>query len=112
MHVSDRQPAAKAIAIEDFERGYLAALIDCCDGNITKAAAAAGLGRNHLRALLKKHGLYDPRPSSIPPASCVQCRRDLGVVKRDRIDPRTEGSIRSPRGTWGTDEGDLAKSAK
>jgi DNA-binding NtrC family response regulator len=51
---------AKAHAIERFEQAYLAALLRRCGGNLSKASRQADIARNHLRALLKKRGLYDP----------------------------------------------------
>jgi DNA-binding NtrC family response regulator len=51
---------AKNRAIDRFERAYLDALIRRCGGNLSKASRQADLARNHLRALLKKRGLYDP----------------------------------------------------
>jgi DNA-binding NtrC family response regulator len=51
---------AKARAIDRFERAYLDALVRRCGGNLSKASRQADVARNHLRALLKKRGLYDP----------------------------------------------------
>ncbi len=51
---------AKGRAIDRFERAYLDALVRRCGGNLSKASRQADLARNHLRALLKKRGLYDP----------------------------------------------------
>lgn len=51
---------AKSRAIDRFERAYLDALVRRCGGNLSKASRQADLARNHLRALLKKRGLYDP----------------------------------------------------
>lgn len=51
---------AKGRAIDRFERAYLDALVRRCSGNLSKASRQADLARNHLRALLKKRGLYDP----------------------------------------------------
>jgi DNA-binding NtrC family response regulator len=52
---------AKARVLERFERAYLEALVQRCGGNLSKASRQAGIARNHLRALLKKLGLYDRR---------------------------------------------------
>lgn len=49
---------AKQTAIADFERVYLMRLLARADGNLSRAAAFAGLERHNLRALLRKHGLY------------------------------------------------------
>src|SRR6185436_647593 len=51
---------AKARAVDRFERAYLDALLRRCGGNLSKASRQADIARNHLRALLKKRGLYDP----------------------------------------------------
>jgi DNA-binding NtrC family response regulator len=51
---------AKARAVERFEAAYLDALLRRCGGNLSKASRQADIARNHLRALLKKRGLYDP----------------------------------------------------
>jgi DNA-binding NtrC family response regulator len=51
---------AKGRAVERFEAAYLEALVRRCSGNLSKAARQADMARNHLRALLKKRGLYDP----------------------------------------------------
>ncbi len=51
---------AKARAVDRFERAYLDALVRRCGGNLSKASRQADVARNHLRALLKKRGLYDP----------------------------------------------------
>lgn len=48
---------AKARLLEDFERRYLVDLMARHDGVVLHAAEEAGLGRNHLARLLKKHGL-------------------------------------------------------
>jgi DNA-binding NtrC family response regulator len=51
---------AKSRAVERFEAAYLEALLRRCGGNLSKASRQADIARNHLRALLKKRGLYDP----------------------------------------------------
>jgi DNA-binding NtrC family response regulator len=66
--VAEREPLdlagtfaeAKARAVERFESAYLEALLRRCGGNLSKASRQADVARNHLRALLKKRGLYDP----------------------------------------------------
>jgi DNA-binding NtrC family response regulator len=66
--VAEREPLdlagtfaeAKARAVERFEVVYLEALLRRCGGNLSKASRQADIARNHLRALLKKRGLYDP----------------------------------------------------
>jgi DNA-binding NtrC family response regulator len=49
--------AAKAQAIEQFERAYLTNLLTACEGNITHAAKQVGEARRSLQRLLKKYGL-------------------------------------------------------
>ena len=49
--------AAKARAVADFERRYLAWVMDEAGGNVTRAARLAGKERRALGRLLKKHGL-------------------------------------------------------
>jgi DNA-binding NtrC family response regulator len=48
---------AKDRLLEAFERGYVAQLLERAGGNISRAAAEAGIDRNHLARLAKKHGL-------------------------------------------------------
>ncbi len=48
---------AKAQLLDAFERRYLIDLMGRHDGVVLHAADEAGLGRNHLARLLKKHGL-------------------------------------------------------
>jgi DNA-binding NtrC family response regulator len=50
---------AKEAALAAFDRVYLARLLDEAGGNLTRAAARAGLERHHLRTLLKKRGLWN-----------------------------------------------------
>ena len=49
----------KRTLVDDFERTYLAALVERCGKNLSRASIASGVERHHLRDLLKKHGLYD-----------------------------------------------------
>ncbi len=48
---------AKAQLVEGFERDYLAALLARHHGNISRAAAEAGIDRNYIHRLVKKYGL-------------------------------------------------------
>ena len=52
---------AKARAIEQFEREYLLRLMVQCDGNVSRAARAAGKERRSLGRLLKKYGIAQGR---------------------------------------------------
>jgi transcriptional regulator with GAF, ATPase, and Fis domain len=46
---------AKEQAVARWERAYLQALIRASDGNLSRAARAARMNRNHLRELLRHH---------------------------------------------------------
>ncbi|UJR79768.1 sigma-54-dependent Fis family transcriptional regulator [Sandaracinus amylolyticus] len=48
---------AKDRLLDAFERGYVAQLLERAGGNLSRAAAEAGLDRNHLARLAKKHNL-------------------------------------------------------
>jgi len=47
--------AAKERAVADWEREYVRSLIDHHDGNLSRAARAVRMDRNHLRELLVRH---------------------------------------------------------
>jgi DNA-binding NtrC family response regulator len=49
--------AAKERAVARWEKGYVEALVRQSDGNLSKAARAARMDRNHLRELLRRHGV-------------------------------------------------------
>ncbi len=51
---------AKSRAVDRFEVAYLEALMHRCRGNLSRASRESGVARNHLRDLLRKHGLYTP----------------------------------------------------
>jgi DNA-binding NtrC family response regulator len=48
---------AKAALVESFERDYLVALLARHKGNISRAAAEAGIDRNYIHRLVKKYNL-------------------------------------------------------
>ncbi len=48
---------AKAQLVESFERDYLTHLLERHRGNISRAAAEAGIDRNYIHRLIKKYGL-------------------------------------------------------
>jgi two-component system response regulator AtoC len=48
---------AKDQMVEAFERAYLIDLIDRYDGNVSRAATAAGIDRKSITRLMKKHGI-------------------------------------------------------
>ena len=48
---------AKAQLVESFERDYLTHILDRHNGNISRAAAEAGIDRNYIHRLIKKYGL-------------------------------------------------------
>ncbi|MDV7393338.1 helix-turn-helix domain-containing protein, partial [Arthrospira platensis SPKY1] len=49
--------AAKAKALEDFEKQFLARVLAKAKGNVTAAADLAGTERRYLGKLIKKRGL-------------------------------------------------------
>jgi DNA-binding NtrC family response regulator len=53
--------AAKAHAIEQFERAYLSTLLSVHQGNISQAAKHAGKERRAFTRLLEKYALHKPR---------------------------------------------------
>ena len=48
---------AKGKLLDAFERHYVEQLLDRADGNVSRAADEAGIDRNYLTQLAKKHGL-------------------------------------------------------
>jgi DNA-binding NtrC family response regulator len=54
----DKYRQAREQTIREFDRAYLTDLMTRFDGNLSRAAKAAGISRNYLRELLRKHGLY------------------------------------------------------
>ena len=48
---------AKERLVDAFEREYVSGLLERHGGNVSRAAAEAGLDRNYLARLAKKHGL-------------------------------------------------------
>jgi DNA-binding NtrC family response regulator len=48
---------AKERLLDAFERSYVAQLLERAGGNVSRAADEAGIDRNHLARLAKKHGL-------------------------------------------------------
>ncbi|HEY6876754.1 MAG TPA: hypothetical protein VI299_02000, partial [Polyangiales bacterium] len=48
---------ARARAVSEFERDYLARLSQACSGNASEAARRAQMDRPYLLSLLRKHGL-------------------------------------------------------
>ena len=51
---------ARQSVLDGFEASYLRALMARAEGNLSRAAALAGLQRHSLRDLLRKHGLHAP----------------------------------------------------
>jgi len=49
--------AAKERAVALWERGYVGALVRENEGNLSRAARCAHMDRNHLRELLRRHGI-------------------------------------------------------
>ncbi len=56
---------AKDAVVGNFERTYLAALLEAASGNVSKAARLGGMDRMYLHRLIQKHGL---RTGGAPPA--------------------------------------------
>ncbi len=48
---------AKERLLDAFEKSYVAQLLDRAGGNVSRAADEAGIDRNHLARLAKKHGI-------------------------------------------------------
>ncbi len=48
---------AKARLIEQFERRYLASLMDEVDGNLSRASREAGLARHHIRNMCRRYNI-------------------------------------------------------
>jgi two-component system response regulator GlrR len=49
--------ASKEAVVTRWERAYLVDLVRHCRGNVSRAARAARMDRNHLRDLLRRHGI-------------------------------------------------------
>jgi DNA-binding NtrC family response regulator len=60
---------AKAQAIAEFERAYLAELMSRTDGNVSLAARLCGQERSRLNKMVLKYGLGKPRCSSTVPSA-------------------------------------------
>jgi DNA-binding NtrC family response regulator len=48
---------AKERLLDAFEKSYVAQLLERAGGNVSRAADEAGIDRNHLSRLAKKHGV-------------------------------------------------------
>jgi transcriptional regulator with GAF, ATPase, and Fis domain len=48
---------AKDEWVERFERAYLTALLDRCDGNVSRAAREAGVDRRHVQRMMGRFGM-------------------------------------------------------
>jgi transcriptional regulator with PAS, ATPase and Fis domain len=57
---------AKDLLVGSFERGYLTHLLARHHGNLTSAAHEAGIARNYLHRLVKKHNLPTGRETNDP----------------------------------------------
>lgn len=63
---ADREPSPvretfyerKRAAIAAFEREYFTTLIRQCGGNISEMSRQSGMKRHHVRAFLRRHGIY------------------------------------------------------
>ena len=56
---------AKSEVVERFEREYLSAMLEQCNGNITAAAATAELDRVHFLRLMDRHGMRRSRAKTV-----------------------------------------------
>ncbi len=74
---------AKARAVAQFEASYVRGLLVTCQGNITRAARAAGKNRRAFWELIRKHGIdAEPfRPGS--PLDDLPPRQDKKVLLRN-----------------------------
>jgi transcriptional regulator with GAF, ATPase, and Fis domain len=52
---------ARRRVLEDWEKRWVAQLLDAYDHNLSRAARAAQLGRSHLRQLARRHDISRPR---------------------------------------------------
>ena len=52
---------AKQQMVDNFEREYFGRLLERTDGNLSRAAAEAGITRYYLRELLKRLGMHKVR---------------------------------------------------
>lgn len=59
--------AAKQTVVDQFERAYLAKLVDRAGGNLSRASAEAGITRYYLRELLKRLGMHGKKEPTQPP---------------------------------------------
>jgi two-component system response regulator GlrR len=55
---------AKARTIRQFERAYLLEAMEAADGNVSRAARAAGMQRRDFQRLLRKHEVRRTKPGS------------------------------------------------
>ena len=49
--------AARREAIDRFERGFVQACLDACEGNVTRAAERAGISRQMFHRLMSRHAI-------------------------------------------------------
>jgi len=76
---------AKARAVAQFEASYIRGLLVSCQGNITRAAHAAGKNRRAFWELIRKHGIdAEPfRPGSPPRPDNLPHHQDKKVLLRN-----------------------------
>ena len=55
---------SKQTMVDAFERQYFARLLEKTDGNLSRAAAEAGITRYYLRELLKRLGMHKSKEES------------------------------------------------
>ncbi len=67
---------AKEALVDQFERGYVRAVLEAAGGNMTKAARMAGIDRMYLHRLVQKHGARDrDAMPSVPDAAPSSARK-------------------------------------
>ncbi|MBI4952390.1 MAG: sigma 54-interacting transcriptional regulator [Myxococcales bacterium] len=52
---------AKEAWVERFERAYVSAALERCEGNVSHAARDAGVDRRHLQRLMSRYGIKGPK---------------------------------------------------
>ncbi len=82
---------ARARAIADFERTYIAGLLIRCDGNVSKAARAADIDRVYLYRLMRTHGIKTQENPLSADERIAQLEDELCRLKAGTCGPYLEG---------------------
>jgi DNA-binding NtrC family response regulator len=75
--VSIPYKVAKEALVDQFERGYVRAVLEAAGGNMTKAARMAGIDRMYLHRLVQKHASREPLVSSTTESEPMSTRKPL-----------------------------------